>query len=74
MNTSAMVASSIRELRELASLTVSLQGRGVKCYRNVGNRQAERLGDRQLLWAAGPAVSFARYAVARRSTSGTGSA
>jgi hypothetical protein len=30
MKTSAMVASSIRELRELASLTVSLSGTNVK--------------------------------------------
>ncbi len=37
MNTSAMIASSNRELRELASSTVSLLGRGVKCYRKAGN-------------------------------------
>ena len=33
MNTSAMAASSIRELRELASSTVPPSGRGVKSYR-----------------------------------------
>lgn len=44
MNTSAMIASSIRELRELASSTIASLGRDVKGYGKSATHGNARAG------------------------------